>query len=383
MDIIVKDLGSVEEKSAAQKEEEVLNKVTEGNEADVKQETTVDSVVDSTPPEQSSEEAPAETLEENIKTPVPELNEEQVLDFIKNRYDKEVSSVEDLLAKKEANIEMPEDVSAYLEYRKKTGRGFEDYVKLNRNFKEMDETQLLREYYSATEEDLDAEDIQYMMEDFSYDSELDEENVVKKKKLAFKKEIGKARKFFEQQKEMYKEPLESSTVSVSNEQKEQLEAYDQYVKDAQTYEEEAKRKREWFLKKTDEVFNTEFKGFDFKVGEDKVLTFLPSKDVAEIKNGNLDINFLTKDFMDEKTGLMKNTSGYHRAISVARNPERFAKFFYEQGKSDATEDVTKKIKNVNMSTRNTPQVVQKDGMQIKALNPSEGRGLKIRSNKSK
>jgi len=381
MDIIVKDLGSVEEKSAAQKEEEVLNKVTEGNEADVKQEPTVDSVVDSTPPEQSSEEAPAETLEENIKTPVPELNEEQVLDFIKNRYDKEVSSVEDLLAKKEANIEMPEDVSAYLEYRKKTGRGFEDYVKLNRNFKEMDETQLLREYYSATEEDLDAEDIQYMMEDFSYDSELDEENVVKKKKLAFKKEIGKARKFFEQQKEMYKEPLESSTVSVSNEQKEQLEAYDQYVKDAQTYEEEAKRKREWFLKKTDEVFNTEFKGFDFKVGEDKVLTFLPSKDVAEIKNGNLDINFLTKDFMDEKTGLMKNTSGYHRAISVARNPERFAKFFYEQGKSDATEDVTKKIKNVNMSTRNTPQVVQKDGMQIKALNPSEGRGLKIRSNK--
>ena len=81
-------------------------------------------------------------------------------------------------------------------------QGFEDYVKLNRNFKEMDETQLLREYYSATEEDLDAEDIQYMMEDFSYDNELDEENVVKKKKLAFKKEIGKARKFFEQQKEI-------------------------------------------------------------------------------------------------------------------------------------------------------------------------------------
>ena len=199
MDIIVKDLGSVEEKSAAQKEEEVLNKVSEVNEADETKEPTVDSVVDSTPTEQSSEEAPVDTLKENIKTPVPELNEEQVLDFIKNRYDKDVSSVEDLLAKKEANMEMPEDVSAYLEYRKKTGRGFEDYVKLNRNFKEMDETQLLREYYSATEEDLDAEDIQYMMEDFSYDNELDEENVVKKKKLAFKKEIGKARKFFEQQ----------------------------------------------------------------------------------------------------------------------------------------------------------------------------------------
>ena len=245
----------------------------------------------------------------------------------------------------------------------------------------MDETQLLREYYQATEEDLDAEDIQYMMEDFAYDSEVDEENVIKKKKLAFKKEIGKARKFFEEQKEMYKEPLESSTATFSKEQEEQLAAYNQYVKDAQTYEEEFKRKRNWFLEKTDEVFDTEFKGFDFKVGEDKVLTFLPSKDVEEIKKVNSEGNFFTEMYMDKDTGLIKDASGYHRALSVARNPDRFARFFYEQGKADATEDVTKKIKNVNMTTRSAPQVVKKDGMTIRALNPSEGRGLKIRSKK--
>jgi hypothetical protein len=276
---------------------------------------------------------------------------------------------------------LPEDVSAFLEYKKKTGRGFEDYVKLNRNFNDMNETQLLREYYKATEEDLDAEDIQYMMEDFAYDSDVDEDNVIKKKKLAFKKEIGKARKFFNEQKEMYKEPLESSTATISKEQQEQLTAYNQYVKDAQTYEEEFKRKRDWFLKKTDEVFDTEFKGFDFKVGEDKVLTFLPSKDVDEIKKANTNGSFITEMYMDKDTGLVKDASGYHRALSVARNPERFAKFFYEQGKSDATEDVTKKIKNVNMTTRSAPQVVKKDGMTIRAINPSEGRGLKIRSKK--
>jgi hypothetical protein len=381
MDIKVKDIGVKEEKSLSQKEEEVISKASE----DVKETSApveqVDTSNESTTPTQEQESVQPESEAQKNITQSSELKEEDVLKYIKNTYDKDVSSVNELFAEKEKPQELPEDVSAFLEYKKKTGRGFEDYVKLNRNFKDMDETQLLREYYQATEEDLDAEDIQYMMEDFAYDSEVDEENVIKKKKLAFKKEIGKARKFFEEQKEMYKEPLESSTASISKEQEEQLAAYDQYVKDAQTYEEEIKRRRDWFLKKTDEVFDTEFKGFDFKVGEDKVITFLPSKDVEGIKKVNSGANALAEVYLDSETGLIKDASGYHRAISVARNPERFAKFFYEQGKADATEDVTKKIKNVNMTTRSAPQVVKKDGMTIRALNPSEGRGLKIRSKK--
>lgn len=381
MDIKVKDIGVKDEKSLSQKEEEVINKASE----DVKETSApveqVDTSNENTTPTQEQESVQPEGETQKELTQSSELKEEDVLKYIKNTYDKDVSSVNDLFAEKEKPQELPEDVSAFLEYKKKTGRGFEDYVKLNRNFKDMDETQLLREYYQATEEDLDAEDIQYMMEDFAYDSEVDEENVVKKKKLAFKKEIGKARKFFDEQKEMYKEPLESSTATISKEQEEQLAAYDQYVKDAQTYEEEIKRRRNWFLQKTDEVFDTEFKGFDFKVGEDKVITFLPSKDVEGIKKVNSGANALAEVYLDSETGLIKDASGYHRAISVARNPERFAKFFYEQGKSDATEDVTKKIKNVNMTTRSAPQVVKKDGMTIRALNPSEGRGLKIRSKK--
>ena len=290
MDIIVKDLGSVDEKSASQKEQEVLDKASDKTSED----TTVEKVVESTPPVQESVEAPAETPKEEI-TQSSELKEEDVLSFIKSRYNKEVASVEDLLATKQSNQELPEDIAAYLEYKKETGRSFADYSKLNRDFKAMDEKQLLREYYSTTEDSLDEDDIQYMLDDFNYDEEVDEDNIVKKKKLAFKKEVGKARKFFEKQKEMYKEPLESSGKSFSKEQQEKLDAYNQYVNDAQTYEEEAKRKREWFLNKTEEVFHPEFKGFDFKVGEDKVITFLPSKNVSEIKKLNSDsMNFIKK-----------------------------------------------------------------------------------------
>ena len=380
MEIKVKDLGSDEEKSVSQKEQEVLDKAVEKETAAPKVEE-VSSETPSEPTPQVEESAKPQEEAPKEVTQSSELNEEDVLSFIKNRYDKDVASVSDLFAEKEANEEIPEDVAAYLEYRKKTGRSFEDYSKLNRDFKAMDEKQLLREYYHATEDSLDGDDINYMLEDFAYDADVDEENVIKKKKLAFKKEIGKARKFFEAQKEMYKEPLESSTASISEEQQKTIEAYNQYVKDAQTYEVEAKRKRDWFLSKTEEVFSPEFKGFDFKVGEEKVITFLPSTNVAEIKTLNSDSSNFIKRFLDEETGLIKDAVGYHRAASVAQNPERFAKFFYEQGMADATTDVTKKIKNFNMSTRNTPQVAKKDGMTIRALNPTEGRGLKIKSSK--
>ena len=379
MEIKVRDLGSAEEKSVAQKEQEVLDNAASKDVAEVKVAEVEAPKVEAEPQTTDSEEPKSESPKEVTQS--SELSEDDVLSFIKNRYDKDVASVSDLFVEKEANEELPEDVAAYMEYRKKTGRSFEDYSKLNRDFKAMDEKQLLREYYQATEDSLDADDINYMLEDFSYDAELDEENVVKKKKLAFKKEIGKARKFFEKQKEMYKEPLESSTASISEDQQKTIDAYNQYVKDAQTYEEEAKRKRDWFLEKTDEVFSPEFKGFDFKVGEDKVITFLPSTNVDEIKSQNSDSFNIFRRYLDSESGLMKDTVGYHRAASVAQNPERFARFFYEQGKADATEDVTKKIKNVNMSTRTSPQVAKKDGMTIRALNPSEGRGLKIKSKK--
>lgn len=379
MEITVKDLGSIDEKSIAQKEQALLDKA-EGKTAEGVAPITVDDVSNGTPPTTQDVNAD-DGLDSTAAAPPSELSEEDVLSFIKNRYNKDVSSVSDLFATKEANEQIPEDVAAYLEYRKKTGRSFADYSKLNRDFGAMDEKQLLREYYSATEDALDAEDIDYMMDDFSYDADLDEENVIKKKKVAFKKEIGKAKKFFDSQKEMYKEPLESSTAAFSLEQKEQLEAYNKYVLDAKTFDEEAKRKRDWFLNKTDEVFHNEFKGFDFKVGEDKTITFLPTKNVDEIKRLNSDSSNLFKRFIDEETGLVSDAAGYHRAVSIAQNPERFAKFFYEQGQSDGTTDVTRKMKNVNMSTRDAPQVTKKDGMTIRAINPTEGRGLKIRSNK--
>jgi len=369
MEIKVKEVDGIESKSKQEVEEALLS---QQEEQDV-EETTEEVVAEDTV-EEITEEVSADNAQ---TTEAPELKEEDVLSFIKNRYDKEISSVEDLFAQKESNDDIPEDVSAYLEYRKKTGRGFDDYLKLNRDFESMNEDQLLKEYLTTTEDGLDEEDIDILMQDYSYDEELDDESDIRKVKLAKKKAIVKAKKFFNEQKSMYKEPLESSTASMSQSETEELKAYKQYIEQSKSQEEELRRKRDWFLNKTDNLFNDDFKGFDFKI-EDKKLTYSPTSSPEELKKTQSDSSNFLKKFMN-KDGLIEDVTGYHKAMAVAMNPERFAKFFYEQGKSEATDDVTRKIKNVNMSDRRAPEVTKREGFQVRSVNPDSGRGLKVKS----
>lgn len=356
MEIKVRAVDGIEEKSIAQVEEELLEKHEEQFE-------------DSTPKEEVVEQAVETTESEG-------LTEEQVLSHIKNRYNKEISSMDELFAERESQEELPEDVAAYFKYKKETGRGISDYVKLQRNFDEANPDTLLRDYLKATETALDDDDIQSLMDEYSYDADLDDESDIKKVKVAKKKAIAKAKNYFVEQQEKYKQPLESRPEAISESEKEQYNAYKQYLNEAATQQEETKRKSEWFTQKTDEVFNNEFKGFEFNIGEDKV-TYSPGS-AEETKKLQLSpMNFVNK-YLDEN-GLMKDAAGYHKALAVAMNPEKFAQYFYEQGKANATEDVMRKTKNINMTTRNTPEVSSKSGTQFKSLNNDSGRGLKIRS----
>jgi hypothetical protein len=273
--------------------------------------------------------------------------------------------------------ELPEDVAAYMKYKKETGRGFEDFLKLKKDYESMDSDELLKEYLSSTQDGLDEEDIDVMMDEYRYDEDLDDESKVKRVKIAKKKAVAEAKKFFTSQKEKYKLPLESSSVGISESEKKEIEEYKQYIAKAKTLEEEGNRKRQWFDKKTDEVFGSEFKGFEFNVNNKKI-TFAPGE-AAELKKlQSTPANFINK-FLDE-SGMIKDAVGYHKSLAVAMNPERFAKFFYEQGLADATENVMRKTKNINMSERKAPEVTKsQDGMQVKAVNPDTGKGLKIRS----
>jgi hypothetical protein len=361
--IKVRSLDIVEEKSAVQVEQELLDKHEEQFKEVVNEEPIINTPQIETPPSYENQD--------------DELSEEKVLSYIGKKYNKEIKSFDDLMAERKESVDLPEDVAAYLKYKQETGRGIEDFIKLNRDVDSLDPETLLKQYLSATQEGLDDEDIDVLMDDYRYDEDIDDESTIRKIKLETKKTIAEAKKFFNSQKEKYKVPLESSAPLVSEEEKEIYESYKQYTKQAKTIEEENERKRNWFDQKTDEVFSDEFKGFEFAI-DDKKVTFNPG-DRNELKKlQSTPANFINK-FLDDQ-GLIKDAVGYHKSLAVAMNPERFAKFFYEQGKSDAVDGTMRNIKNIQMSERRAPEVTKPiDGIQVKAVNPDSGRSLKIRS----
>jgi len=396
MEIKVKDLGAVEEKSKAEIEEELLKKHEEKFEDSDSQPTTEkieepkealkkedpkkepETIIEEKKEEPPTKENPSS--EKIDEAPSSELNDEDVLSFIKKRYNKDINSVDELFAEKEANKELPEDVSAYLEYTRETGRGIEDFYNLQKDFDSMEDDSVLANYYSVTEEGLDTIDIQDIMEDkFSFDEELDEPKDIKKKKLAKKRELAKAKKFLNEQKDKYKVPLESSRDQLSTDQQENLNAYKSYLEESKSIEERTQKRYDYFLNKTNEVFNNEFKGFEFTVGDNNI-TFKPGTN-EELKNVQGDVNNWINKYTNKETGLMEDAVGYHRSLAAAMNPDKFAQFFYDQGVSATVDNVSRKSKNINMDIRQAAQhTVSKDGMKIRAVgNTDSGRGLKIRS----
>jgi hypothetical protein len=313
------------------------------------------------------------------KAPAPELNDADIISYLKNKYNKDIESVDQLFEEKQANEELPEDVSAYFKYKKETGRSIQDYVKLQQNFDEMDSDKLLSQYYAHTEEGLDSEDIKDLMEDkFGYEKGIDDEADIKKIERTKKRELVKAKKFLNEQKDKYNIPLESSGSGLSGKDLEEFDSYKSYVEKSTTAKEAQKKRYDYFINKTDEVFSDEFKGFEFNVGE-KQFTFKPG-DKDELKSKQSDVNNFVDKFMDKDSGLMNDAQGYHRAMSVAMNIDKFAEFFFNQGMTSTVDNMTKNSKNINMSVRQSPQDLRKEGVSVKAVgDSSSGSGLKIRS----
>ena len=378
MKIQVKAVDGNTQKSKAEIEEKLLK----DHEEKLNKETSEEKVEQvKEPVNESVEEKEESTPEQKVEkeTPSSELNDEDVLSYIKNRYDKDINTVDELFETKESNPELPKDVKLYMDYKKETGRGIEDFYKLQKDYDAMDDDSVLADFISTQEDGLDAIDIQDIMDDkFGFNEEEDEERDIKRKKLAKKRELAKAKKFFKEQKDKYKIPLESSGGGLSEEQEKDLSAYKKYIEESKTNADSREKRYNYFLDKTNEVFNSEFKGFEFSVGDDQKINYKPGT-AEELKNNQSDVNKFVNKFMGSD-GLIVDPKGYHRALSVAMNPEKFAKFFYEQGVAATVDDVARKSKNINMDVRRAPQLSTKDSLKIRPVgDTSSGRGLKIRS----
>jgi hypothetical protein len=304
-----------------------------------------------------------EVTEEEVQEQVEELQEE----------------VEEVIAEaQETGEPLPENIQKVVDFMNETGGSLEDYVKLNTDYSSLNDKQLLREYYENTKPHLDKEDIDILMEDFSYDEELDDEKSVRKSKIAFKEEVAKAKNHLESLKSKYYEEIKAGSRLTPDQQK-AVDFFNRYNKESEEENKVAKNKSDIFLQKTNKVFSDNFKGFEYSVGEKKYRFNV--KNASEVKQTQSDINNFVKKFLAEDS-TMGDAKGYHKALFTAMNADAIANHFYEQGKADAIKNSVAKSKNVDMDPRGVHEpVTEAGGLRVRAISGDDSSRLKVKIRK--
>ena len=269
---------------------------------------------------------------------------------------------------------LPENIEKLVSFMEETGGNINDYVRLNADYSNVDNETLLKEYYKQTKPYLEGDDISLMLEDFSYDEDIDEQRDIRKKKLAFKEEVAKARNFLEETKSKYYDEIKLRP-GVTQDQQKATDFFNRYNEEQKA----GKAKHSEFLKRTNELLTDDFKGFDFNVGESKFRYSV--KNPQKVAEAQSDISNFIGTFLNDK-GEVKDTKGYHKALYAARNADTIAQHFYEQGKADAVRDVMIKSKNISTEPRKTSGGdVFINGLKVKAISGADSSKLKIKTRK--
>ena len=268
--------------------------------------------------------------------------------------------LEQAIIEESAGINLPENVEKLVSFMEETGGTIDDYVRLNADYSSIDNNTLLKEYYKKTKPYLDNEDLSLLLEDFSYDEDLDEERDIRKKKLAFKEEVAKAKSFLEETKSKYYDEIKLRP-GVTQEQKKAVDFFNRYNEE----QGKAEQQHELFKDQTKKLFSQDFKGFDFNLGEKKFRYGV--KDPSKVAETQSNISNIVGKFLN-KDGSVKDPAGYHKAMYAAANVDTIANHFYEQGKADAVKQVIDSSKNPSQALRQSPQTGFKDGIKVKVLN---------------
>ena len=402
----VKEVEAKEEVSTQEKEAAVLEKAVESGEVDSNygfQEDGVYRVNVDAPPkkeenaseEQSTNEvsvrnepeASEEVSEQDKQEGIEELTEqseekeeekqEEALEIVEESIEEpQQENVQETKEEPVQTNEYPEDIQKLMQFMEETNGTLEDYVNLNRDYSKMNNTSLVYEYYKNTKPHLDNEDINFLMQkEFAYDEEVAESSEIKAKQLAFKEELYKAQKHFNDSKEKYYADLK---LRKQNEVPEEYkEAYDFY-NEATKIQERAEKLKNTFDTRTNSFFSDDFKGFDFKVGEKKYRFKVDNKE--NIKNAQSTIDNFIKPYLN-KEGEMEKVGEYHKALFTARNADKLASHFYEQGRADAIKESVKKSKNIDMSPRSEGVAPQNPNSKVRVVESDSSNRLRIKWNK--
>ena len=319
--------------------------------------------------EESKDSSNSEGVVEEIRT-----TEEKVEESPIQLVEEEETVVEEVKKPEVVEKKLPENIEKLVAFMEETGGTIEDYARLNADYSNVDDKTLLKEYYKKNKPYLDNSDVELLLEDFDYDEDVDEERDIRKKKLAFKEEVAKAKNFLEETKSKYYDEIKLRP-GVTQEQQKAMDFFNRYNKEQQ----QAEQQHQMFKDNTKKLFSDDFKGFDIKVGEKTYKYNIQNKDKVAENQSN--INNLIGKFLDSN-GNVSDTRGYHKAMYAAENVDKIAAHFYEQGKADAVKEVVNKSKNLSdTKARSTQGDVFIGGFKVKAISGADATKLKIKTKK--
>jgi hypothetical protein len=346
--VIKVDLGLLNKPETDAIPEQETNAVDDDQPAAISEEV-VEEIPQQQEPVQDEQPVLEEIVNEEVAEQVEELNEQ----------------VEQAIVEADAGIALPDNIQKVVEFMNETGGSLQDYVKLNTDYASLNETQLLREFYETTKPHLDREEIDFIMEDnFSYDEEVDEDRDIRRKKLARKEELAKAKNHLDGLKSRYYEEIKAGS-NLNPETKKAVDFFNRYKKENEEASKVAENQASAFNSKTEKLFSNDFKGFDFNVGEKKFRYRVKNAD--QVKDTQGDINNFVKKFLNDKNE-MSDAAGYHKSLFTAMNADAIANHFYEQGKTDAMKASVQKSKNIDMDPRGVHENVKPtSGMSFKSI----------------
>ena len=291
-----------------------------------------------------------------------EITDEEV-EEVAEQLEEDVATAIEESAKAGANL--PENIQKVVDFMDETGGTLEDYVRLNTDYSQLNEDQLLREYYETKYKSYDREDIDFLLEDkFSYDEELDEERDVRLKKIERKRALSEAKEHLDNLKSKYYDEIKAGS-RLNPDQQKAVEFFSRYTKESEEAAKIAEQQTSRFNRESAKVFNENFQGFDYNVGDKKYR--FKVNDTGKVKETQGDINNFIKKFLNEK-GEMSDAKGYHKSLFTAMNADQVAQHFYEQGKADAVKDSMARTKNVDMNPRGVhEEVTAANGWKIRAV----------------
>ena len=308
-----------------------------------------------------NEEPKVETKEQEDVPVVEDVTNEEIVDVQKE--------IEDTISESQATGKpLPEKVEKLISFMEETGGDLTDYVKLNKDTSKMDDSEILDEYYRNTKSHLSPEERSFLLEDtFGFDEEVDEPRDIKKKKIALKEQVAEAKAHLDGQKSKYYEEIKAGS-KLTQEQQKAINFFNRYNKNDEQQKKNNKVNKSTFLKRTDKVFNKDFKGFDYQVGDKKFRFNV--KDVNKVKETQSDLNNFVNKFVGDNNDTIEDAAGYHKSLFTAMNADAIAKHFYEQGKSDAIKNTVAKDKNINLDPRKTHGETEVGGVKYRVLGDS-------------